>query len=64
MLSHTMINRAIVLGFMMLVGFSLAKSIYAGSMLGLFLAITSLGAGIYCLRLLLKMKETEQDETI
>jgi hypothetical protein len=65
MLSQTMINRSIILGFMVLVGFSLAKSIYSGSIIGLVLAITSLGAGVYFLYLLARMKEqVEQEERI
>jgi hypothetical protein len=61
---RTFLNRLIVLGFMVLVGFSLAKSIQAKSMMGLILALTSLGAGIYFLYLLAKAKEeAEQKET-
>jgi len=67
MLSRTAINRLIILGFMVLVGFSLAKSIQSESLLGLFLSLTSLGAGIYFLYLLARMKhemETESEENI
>jgi len=64
MFSNAMINRAIVIGFMVLVGFSVAKSIYSASVLGLSLALVSLGAGIYCLKLLHKMNEAEKDEVI
>lgn len=61
MLSHTLINRLIILGFMVLVGFCLAKSIWSGSVIGFILALTSLCAGIYFLYLLAKAKqETEE----
>jgi hypothetical protein len=62
MLSRTMINRLIILGFMVLVGFSLAKSIQSGSLLGLFLSVTSLGAGVYFLYLLARMKHEMEME--
>jgi hypothetical protein len=57
-----MINRIIILGFMVLVGFSLAKSIQSGSWLGLFLSVTSLGAGVYFLYLLARMKQEMEME--
>lgn len=62
MLSRTMINRLVILGFMVLVGFSLAKSIQSGSWLGLFLSVTSLGAGIYFLYLLARMNQEMEAE--
>ena len=63
MLSQTMIHRLLVLGFMVLIGFSLAKSIYSGSTIGLILAITSLGAAVYFFYLMNNLKEqTEQEE--
>ena len=62
MLSRTMINRLVILGFMVLVGFSLAKSIQSGSWLGLFLSVTSLGAGVYFLYLLARMKQEMEME--
>jgi hypothetical protein len=40
-----------------LVGFSLAKGISSGSVLGIFLALVSLGAGIYFMHLLAKAKK-------
>lgn len=49
-------NKAIILGFMGLVGFSLAKAIYSGSFLGIVLAFVALGAGIYFLYILAKAK--------
>ena len=64
MLSNVAINRLIILGFMVLVGFSLAKSVSSGSTLGLILAITSLGAGVYFLYLLTRINETEKENII
>ena len=62
---RTFINRLIIFSFMVLVGFGLAKSIQAKSMMGMILALTSLGAGIYFLYLVAKAKEqAEQEETV
>jgi threonine/homoserine/homoserine lactone efflux protein len=55
--TRTFLNRLIILGFMVLVGYSLAKSIYSQSVMGIILALISLGAGIYFLYLLAKVKE-------
>lgn len=57
MLSRQIINRIIIIGFMILVGYCLAKAIYAGSFMGILLAIVALGAGIYFLYILAKAKE-------
>ena len=62
MTSGTFLNRLIILGFMVLVGYSLAKSIYSQSVMGIILALTSLGAGIYFLYLLAKAKEESRQE--
>jgi disulfide bond formation protein DsbB len=62
MLSRTLLNRIIILGYMVLVGFSLAKSIQSGSKLGFLLALLSLGAGIYFLYLLVKANEEMNNE--
>ncbi|MBL7744699.1 MAG: hypothetical protein JNN00_14605 [Chitinophagaceae bacterium] len=65
MISRTLVNRLIIFAFMVLVGFSLAKAIQFRSVMGILLALTSLGAGIYFLYLLAKMKyEREQEEAI
>jgi hypothetical protein len=53
---RTFLNRFIILGFMGLVGFCLAKAISTGSFMGIVLAIVSLGAGIYFLYILAKAK--------
>ena len=54
---RTFLNRLIILGFMGLVGFCLAKAISSGSFMGIVLALVSLGAGIYFLYILAKAKE-------
>jgi general stress protein CsbA len=63
MLSKTTINRLIVLAFMVLVGFSLAKGIQSRSTMGIILAITSMFAGVYFMYLLAKAKH-EQEEAV
>ncbi|HKB45131.1 MAG TPA: hypothetical protein VKC90_12100 [Chitinophagaceae bacterium] len=62
MTSRIFLNRLIILGFMVLVGYSIAKSIYSQSMMGIILALTSLVAGIYFLYLLAKTKEESRKE--
>lgn len=62
MLTRTALNRVIIIGFMILVGFCLAKAIYSQSFIGFILAVTSLGAGIYFLYLLGKAKEAIERE--
>ena len=57
MISRSIINRIIILGFMVLVGWCLARAIYFGSVMGIILALTSFGAGIYFLYLVAKMRE-------
>jgi hypothetical protein len=56
------LNRLIILSFMSLVGFCLAKSISVGSVMGIILALISLGAGIYFLFLLAKANEEMRSE--
>jgi hypothetical protein len=62
MISRTLINRLIIFAFMVLVGFSLAKAIQFKSIMGILLALTSLGAGVYFLYLLAKMKYEQEQE--
>jgi hypothetical protein len=65
MISRSILNKAIILGFMMLVGFSLARAIYYKSFLGILFAILSLGAGVYFLYILAKAKrEMESEEVV
>ena len=48
---------------MVLVGWCLARGIYYKSVMGVILAVTSLGAAVYFLYLLAKLKEeTTQEE--
>ena len=54
MITRSFLNRIIILGFMALVGFSLAKAIYHKSVMGIILAIVSLGAAITFLYLVAK----------
>lgn len=64
-MSRTLINRLIIFAFMVLVGFCLAKAIQIRSFMGVLLALTSLGAGIYFLYLLAKIKyEREREEAV
>lgn len=55
--TRTIINRIIILGFMGLIGFCLARSIYFGSVMGIILALVSLVASIWFLYLLAKARE-------
>jgi disulfide bond formation protein DsbB len=57
MLSRQLLNRIIIIGFMVLVGFCLAKAIYNNSFMGIVLALVSLGAAIYFLYILVKARE-------
>jgi hypothetical protein len=59
---RTFLNRIIILGFMGMVGFCLARAITTGSVMGIILAFVSLGAGIYFLYMLAKAKEEMQSE--
>lgn len=66
MISRATLNRIIIIGFMVLVGFCLAKAIYHKSFMGIVLALVSLGAGVYFLYILAKAKdemEMEAEET-
>lgn len=62
MLSRTFLNRLIILGFMSLIGFCLARAIYVGSIMGIILALVSLGASIWFLYTLVKAKEEMKKE--
>jgi len=62
MFLQTLINRILILGFMVLVGFSMAKSIQASSSLGFLLAIVSLVLGIYFIYLLQQLKAGREPE--
>ena len=57
MLSRTTLNRAIIIGFMVLIGYCLAKAIYHKRFMGITLALVSLGAALYFLYILVKARE-------
>jgi amino acid permease len=62
--TRTFLSRLIILGFIVLVGYSLAKSISVQSVMGTILALVSLAASIYFFYLLAKAKEeSRQKET-
>jgi len=52
--ARNILNRVLILVFMVLVGFCLARSIYYQSVTGAILAVISLGSGLYFLNLLAK----------
>jgi hypothetical protein len=62
MIQKPLFQRLLIIGFMMLVGFCLAKSIYSQSITGVILAIISLTAGIYFVHLLNRAKQEERFE--
>ncbi|MDZ4808358.1 MAG: hypothetical protein SGI96_08800 [Bacteroidota bacterium] len=62
MISRHTLNKTIIISFMVLIGFSLAKAIYHGSFMGIVLALVSLGAAIYFLYVLAKAKEEIEAE--
>ena len=62
MISRSILNRLIVFVFMILVGYCLARGIKYQSVMGIILALTSLGAGVYFLYLLVKTKEDVEAE--
>jgi hypothetical protein len=57
MISRHFLNRFIILCFLALIGYCLARSIYYSSVMGIILALTSLGASLCFLYLLAKAKE-------
>ncbi len=62
MIPRAFINRIVILSFMALVGFSIAKAIQSQSVIGIILAVVSLGAGIYFLYLLAKANQDQEQE--
>jgi hypothetical protein len=55
--SKQVLHRLIIIGFMVAVGFCLAKAIYHSSVMGILLAIVSLCAGVYFLYIVAKARE-------
>ena len=64
MLSRATLNKIIIIGFMVLIGFSLAKAIYHRSFMGITLAIVSLGAAVYFLYILAKAQSELETEEV
>lgn len=62
MFSRQTINQLIIIGFMVLAGFCLAKAIYHESVMGITLTPVSLGAVIYFLYILAKASEEKEAE--
>lgn len=60
--ARIILNRVLILGFMVLVGFCLARSIYYQSVTGTVLALISLGSGLYFLNLLARANQQTEEE--
>ncbi len=63
MIHKPALTRLLILGFMILVGFCLARGIYYQSLMGIVLAVVSLGAGVYFLYLLARARQDMEEET-
>ena len=64
MIARHIVNKIIIVSFMVLIGFSLAKAIYHKSFMGIILALIAFGAAIYFLYVLVNAKkelETEEN---
>ncbi len=62
MFTRPIVIRLFIFGFMVLVGTSMAANIQARNLLGFFLSLISLGAGIYVIHLLQKLRESREQE--
>ena len=62
MISRPTLNKIVIISFMVLIGFSLAKAIYHGSFMGITLALVALVAAIYFQYMLAKAKEEMEAE--
>ena len=62
MTRREIINRSIIIVFMILVGYALAKAIYFKSFMGIVLALVALGAWLYFLYILVKAKQELEAE--
>lgn len=62
MSTRELINRCIILGFLVLIGFALAYAIYVKSFVGIVLALLSLGSTVYFLYLLAKAQQAAETE--
>jgi hypothetical protein len=63
MMYRTLLSRLLIIGFLGLVGYSLARSIYYKSALGVVLALISIIATVYCIQLLAKARQETESET-
>ena len=63
MISRKIINRVIILAFFVLAGYCLATSIAIRSIMGIVLAVVSMGAAITFLYLLSKQQQEAEAET-
>ncbi len=61
---RTIINRTIILSFFAAAGFLLARSLYFGSFIGMVLALVAIGAWIYFLHQLNKIKAQQEADAI
>lgn len=62
MIFRTLLSRLLIIGFLGLVGYSLARSIYYKSALGVVLALVSIVATIYFIQLLAKARQEAENE--
>jgi len=62
MIHRPIFQRLLVIGFMVLVGFCLAKGIYSQSVTGVILAIISITAGLYFVHLLHRANQEAEFE--
>ena len=62
MIYRTVLSRLLIIGFLCLVGYSLARSIYYKSALGVVLALVSIVATVYFIQLLAKAKQEAENE--
>ena len=62
MISRTNLNKLIIFGFLVLIGFCLAKALASGSFMGIVLAMIALGAAIYFLYILAQVQQDREQE--
>ena len=62
MSTREILNRVIIIGFLVLIGFALAYAFYVKSVIGILLALVSLGATVYFLYIAAKAKEEMEME--
>ncbi len=62
MIFRTLLSRLLIIGFLGLVGYSLARSIYYKSALGVVLALVSIVATVYFIQLLAKARQETENE--